>query len=377
MNTPDTRKFDTVVIGAGIAGATAAAHLAADRRVALVEAEESAGYHTTGRSAALWFLNYGPPDVRAMTGASRTFFEAPPAGFSDVPLMTRRGAMFLAPPEQVSALEAFLAEGTGLRELTPAQAREKLPAIRPGYAVAAAIEDDAFDMDVAALHQGFLRQVRARGGVLALRSRAGRIERRSGAWQVEVTGGAVFSAPVVVNAAGAWGDEVGRLAGAAPLGLQPKRRTGVIIDPSPWHPTDWPMTHDALSTWYARPEARTRLMVSPADETPMEPHDVRPDELDIAIAIDRMRQALDIEVRRVEHAWAGLRSFLPDGSFAVGWDAAAEGFFWDIGQGGYGIQTSPAAGQLVADLVAGRDPGELAWIVAKVDPRRLARREQA
>jgi D-arginine dehydrogenase len=373
MSTSDTRSFDAVVIGAGIAGATAAAHLSADRRVALVEAEESAGYHTTGRSAALWFLNYGPPDVRAMTGASRPFFENPPPGFTETPLMARRGAMFLAPPDQVAALEAFLAEGTGLRELTPAQARERLPAIRPGYAVKAAIEDDAFDMDVAALHQGFLRQVRARGGVLALRSRAGRISRERGMWHVEVTGGGVFSAPVVVNAAGAWGDEVAAIAGVEKLGLQPKRRTGVIIDPAPWNCTDWPMTHDAVTTWYARPEARTKLMVSPADETPMGPHDVQPDELDIAIAIDRMQQALDIEVKRVEHAWAGLRSFLPDGSFAVGWDATAEGFFWSIGQGGYGIQTSPAAGRLVADLIAGRDPGELADVAATVDPRRFTR----
>jgi D-arginine dehydrogenase len=373
MSTPDTHSFDAVVIGAGIAGATAAAHLSADRRVALVEAEESAGYHTTGRSAALWFLNYGPPDVRAMSGASRPFFENPPPGFSETPLMARRGAMFLAPPDQVTKLEAFLAEGTGLRELTPEQARERLPAIRPGYAAKAAIEEDAFDMDVAALHQGFLRQVRARAGVLALRSRAGRIERRNAAWHVEVTGGAVFSAPVVVNAAGAWGDEVAAIAGVTKLGLQPKRRTGVIIDPAPWTCADWPMTHDAISSWYARPEARTKLMVSPADETPMDAHDVQPDELDIAIAIDRMQQALDIEVKRVEHSWAGLRSFLPDGSFAVGWDAAAEGFFWSIGQGGYGIQTSPAAGRLVADLIAGRDPGELASVAEKVDPRRFTR----
>lgn len=372
MNTPDERTFDAVVIGAGIAGATAAAHLAADRQVALVEAEESAGYHTTGRSAALWFLNYGPPDVRLMTGASRAFFENPPAGFTETPLMSPRGAMFLAPPEQVETLNAFLAEGSGLKELTPHQARARLPAIRPGYAVAAAIEEDAFDMDVAALHQGFLRQLRARGGVLALRSRAGRIERHRGAWRVEVTGGAVFSAPVVVNAAGAWGDEVAGIAGVKRLGLQPKRRTGIIIDPAPWLPADWPMTHDALSTWYARPEARTKLMVSPADETPMEPQDIQPDELDIAIAIDRMQQALDIEVKRVEHTWAGLRSFLPDGSFALGWDAAADGFFWSIGQGGYGIQTSPAAGRLVADLIAGRDPGGLDKIVAKVDPNRFA-----
>jgi D-arginine dehydrogenase len=372
MNASDIQTFDVVVIGAGIAGATAAAHLALDHKVALVEAEESAGYHSTGRSAAIWILNYGPPSVVAMTGASRQFFENPPPGFADVSLMSRRGTMFLAPDEQLAALEALLAQGSGLRELTVAQAREMVPAIRPDYAKAAAIEPDSFDMDVAALHQGFLRQLRARGGVLALRSRAGRIEHTGGMWQVDVSGGAAFRAPVVVNAAGAWGDVVAKVAGVAPLGLQPCRRTGVIIDPAPWHATDWPMINDVAHTWYTRPEARTKLMVSPADETPMDPQDIQPDELDIAIAVDRMQQALDIEVRRVEHSWAGLRSFLPDRNFAVGWDKAATGFFWSIGQGGYGIQTSPAAGRLVADLVAGRDPGELARILPTIDPGRFA-----
>ncbi len=372
MNTPDSHRFDAVVIGAGIAGASAAANLAADRRVALVEAEENAGYHTTGRSAAIWIGTYGPPDVQVMSRASRAFFVAPPPGFADAPLMSPRPVLTLARPEQRDEMQRILLEAEGVREISLAEAHRLVPALRPGYAVAAAIEDDTFDMDVAALHQGFLRQLRARGGVLALRSRAGRIERRDGAWRVEVTDGAVFAAPILVNAAGAWGDEVAALAGRAPLGLQPKRRTGVLIDPAPWQVANWPLVDDVGMSFYVRAEARTKLMVSPADETPMHPHDVQPDELDIAIAIDRMQQALDIEVRRVEHSWAGLRSFLPDGSFALGWDGAADGFFWCIGQGGYGIQTSPAAGRLVADLVAGRDPGETGRIIAKLDPRRFA-----
>ena len=367
----DTHIFDAVVVGAGIAGATAAAHLAADRRVALVEAEEAAGYHSTGRSAAMWIQNYGPPTARLMTGLSRAFFEAPPAGFADVPIMQRRTVLFLAPAEQMPQFRAMLAAGEGLREIDPRDAAAMVPALRPGWAVGAATEGDAFDMDVAALHQGFLRQVRARGGVLALRSRAGRIERRDGAWHVAVSGGAVFTAPVVVNAAGAWGDEVARLAGAAPLGLQPKRRTGAIVDPAPWAVADWPMINDVAHTWYARPEARTRLMVSPADETDLDPQDAQPDELDIAIAIDRMQQAMAIEVRHVEHAWAGLRTFTPDRELAIGWDDAAAGFLWSVGQGGYGIQTSPAAGRLVADLVAGRDPGALGPVLATLDPRRF------
>ena len=368
----DTHSTDVIVIGAGIAGATAAAQIAADHRVALVEAEDQAGFHTTGRSAAMWILNYGPADVRVLTGLSRSFFEAPPEGFTETPLMSGRPFCFLAPPDQLPALRDLLDQGIGLREIAIAELRQLVPALRPGYAVAAAIEDDAFDMDVAALHQGFLKLLRRRGGVLALRSRAGRIERGDGVWQVEVTGGAVFRAPVVVNAAGAWGDEVAAQAGLRPLGLQPKRRTGIIIDPAPWDVSDWPLVNDVAHTWYIRTEARTRLMVTPCDETDMPPHDVQPDELDIAIGIDRMQQALDIDVRRVERAWSGLRTFTPDRSLAIGWDGATEGFLWSVGQGGYGIQTSPAAGRLVADLVAGRDPGEVGRILPMVDPRRFA-----
>jgi D-arginine dehydrogenase len=280
--------------------------------------------------------------------------------------------VFLAPEAQRAQLATMLAVGQGLREISIAELRQRVPALRPDYAVAAAIEEDAFDMDVAALHQGYLKQLRARGGVLALRHRAGRIERRAGHWEVEGTGGTVFRAPVVVNAAGAWGDAVAAVAGVTPIGLTPCRRTAAIINPIPYDVSGWPLINDVEHTWYTRPEARTRLMVSPADETPMQPHDVQPDELDVAIGIDRMQQALDIAVQRVERSWAGLRSFTPDRSLAFGWDSAAEGFFWCIGQGGYGIQTSPAAGKFAADLIAGRDPGAAAGIVAAVDPRRFA-----
>jgi len=369
----DTYAFDAIVIGAGIAGATVAAHLSADRRVALIEAEEAAGYHSTGRSAAIWIQNYGPPDVRVLTGLSRTFFEHPPEGFTDTSILAHRPVVFLAPPEQRDHLGRLLAEGTGLREASIAEVTELVPALRPGYAVQAAIEDDAFDMDVAALHQGFLRQLRTRDGVLALRSRTGQIERSAGQWRVRTSGGDVFTAPIVVNTAGAWGDHVAEQAGMAPLGLVPKRRTGVVIDPAPWQATRWPMVNDVDHTWYVRPEARTKLMVSPADETDMHAHDVAPDELDVAIAIDRMQQALDIEVRRVEHSWAGLRTFTPDRSLAFGWSGADDGFFWCVGQGGYGIQTSPAAGKLVADVIAGRDPGSAGAILAAVDPRRFTK----
>jgi D-arginine dehydrogenase len=363
--------FDVVVIGAGMAGASIAAFLSEHRRVALVEAEEAAGYHTTGRSAALWTANYGPPDVRLLTHLSRDFFEAPPDGFASVPLMKPRLVLFLATEAQIPELDQALAGGFGLRRVTVADAETMLPALRKGYAAAAAVEEDAFDMDVSAIHQGFLRQLRSRNGVLALRHRAAGIARHGDAWHVETSSGAVFEAGIVVNAAGAWGDEVALQANVAPLGLIPKRRTAAIVDPSPWNAEQWPMVLDVSENWYARPEARTRLMVSPADETPTYPHDVQPEEIDIAIGIDRMRQALDIQVRRIEHSWAGLRTFTPDGSLAFGWDRDQEGFFWCVGQGGYGIQTAPAAGRLAAALVLGHNPGDAAAAVAAIDPGRF------
>jgi D-arginine dehydrogenase len=370
----DTHDFDVVVIGAGIAGSTCASALAADRRVALIEAEEFAGYHSTGRSAALWLRNDGPPDVRALTASSRPFFEHPSAGFAEVPLMSQRTVTFLARADQRAELDPLLAEGSGLREAPVGEVTAMAPALRPGYATWAAIEVDAFDIDVAALHHGFLRQLRARGGTLALHHRAARIERHDGRWSITTARDAMFRAPVVVNAAGAWGDDVAALAGLAPLGLSPCRRTVAIIEPSPHDVSRWPMLIDVGHGWYARPEARTRLLVSPADQTPTHAHDVQPDELDIAVGIDRMQQALDIAVRRVERTWAGLRTFTPDGSLAFGWDRAAEGFFWCVGQGGYGIQTSPAAGKLVADLISGRNPGAAADIVATIDPGRFGGR---
>jgi D-arginine dehydrogenase len=367
-----TQEFDVVVIGAGMAGATAAGFLSPDTRVALIEAEDVAGYHTTGRSAAIWVQNYGPPDVRELTRRSRVFYENPPAGFSNVALIRRRAVLLLATEAQLADLETAVSTGQGLRRASVEEAHALVPPLRPGYLAGAAIEEDAFDMDVAAIHQGFLRMLRANGGVLALRSRAGRIEWRGSVWEIETTSGAVFRAPVVVNAAGAWGDEVAAVAGAARLGLQACRRTAAIVDPAPFEVSDWPMVCDVNERWYARPEARTRLMVSPADATPTHPHDVQPEEIDVAVGIDRMQLALDIAVRRVEHSWAGLRTFTPDGSLAFGWDPVAVGFFWCVGQGGYGIQTAPAAGRYVADMVLGRDPGDAGALSALVAPERFA-----
>ena len=366
----DIHSFEALVIGAGIAGATAGAHLSTTHRVALLEAEESAGYHTTGRSAAIWILSYGSPDARILTGASRGFFEGPPPGFAEAPLAHPRAVLTLADAAQLPALEASL--DAGRVPLPLEAARTLVPAIRIDWAVAAAIETDAFDIDVAALHQGYLAQLRRAGGVLELRHRAGRIWHEGGLWHAETAGGDVFTASVIINAAGAWGDAVADIAGVARIGLQPKRRTALIIDPGEHDSRDWPMVGDMEHSWYVRPEARGKLMVSPADETDSVPCDAQPDELDVAIAVDRMQQALDIPVRRVEHRWAGLRSFTPDRGLAIG-ASAMPGFFWFCGQGGYGIQTAPAAGRLLAQLVRGEAPdADVAAAVALTDPLRFA-----
>jgi D-arginine dehydrogenase len=363
---------DILVIGAGIAGAATAAELAAaGRRVVLLEAESQPGFHSTGRSAALWILNYGPADVRVLTGASRALFEAPPPGFAEHPLTRRRPVLFLAPEAQRPHLERMIAEGEGLRPIAPEEARRMVSILRPDYAVAAAIEEDAFDIDVHALHHGYLRMMRAAGGTLATEARVTAIERRNGAWQVTTPAG-MFAAPVVVNAAGAWGDEVARLAGVVPLGLTPMRRSALLVDAPVGHdPAAWPLLGDADHTWYARPEARRKIMLSPADETPMPPCDVQPDELDLALAIDRAQVALDLKVTRIEHRWAGLRTFTPDRSLAIGWAPGAEGFLWMVGQGGYGIQTAPAAARLAAEIALGRTP-TLPEAARRCDPARFA-----
>ena len=371
----DTHVADCIIVGAGIAGATAAAHLSADYRVVLIEAEEAAGYHTSGRSAALWVANGGPEYERTLARESFAFLGNPPPGFVATPILTERPAAFAVPAGQIADLQAMLATRDNVREISVAALRALIPAIRLGYAAAAAIETENYDIDVDALLQGYLRLARARGAQVAFRRRSQRIERRDGRWRVETATGALFSAPLLVNAAGAWGDEVAAQAAIRPLGLVPKRRTAVVVDPAPFEVARWPRLYDARRSWYCKPEARTRLMISPADATPTHPHDVQPEELDIAITIERMQQVLDIPVRRVERAWAGLRTFTPDGAFAFGEAVEGDGFFWFVGQGGDGILTSAAAGRLLADLVADRAPDWLpgaARILPAIDPRRFA-----
>jgi D-arginine dehydrogenase len=370
----DIHATGCIVIGAGIAGATAAAHLSADHAVTLIEAEEAAGYHTSGRSAALWVANGGPEHERTLAQQSFAFLSNPPPGFAASPILAERPVAFAVPPEQLPDLHAILSTRANIREITVAALRQMIPAIRPGYAAAAALETGNYDIDVDVLLQAYLRLARSRGAQIAFRRRAQRIARKAGLWQVETTSGAIFQAAVLVNAAGAWGDEVAAQAGIRPLGLVPKRRTAVVIDPAPFQVADWPRLYDPKRSWYCKPEARSRLMISPADATPTHAHDVQPEEIDIAITIERMQQVLDIPVRRVERAWAGLRSFTPDGAFAFGEAAEGEKFFWFVGQGGDGILTSVAAGRLLADLIAGRAPEWLPGadrILPAIDPRRF------
>jgi D-arginine dehydrogenase len=367
----NTNQFDVIIIGAGMVGAATAAYLSPTHKVALIEAEEQAGYHTTGRSAAIWIHNYGPPEVRVLTGLSRDFFLTPPEDISPTPLGTARQIIYLAPADQIPFLDALINQDLGITEISLADVKSQVPAYIEGYATRAALEPSSFDMDVAALHQAYLRRHRHNGGALMLRARAGKITRRNGLWHAQVTDGSEISAPILVNAAGAWGDEIATLAGLPPIGLVPCRRTAAIIDPSPHDVANWPLVQAADHSWYTRPEARSKLMVTPCDETPMHPHDVQPDEIDIAIGIDRMQQALNLLVKRVEHSWAGLRTFTPDRNLAFGFDSQTPGFFWCVGQGGYGIQTAPAAGQLTAAMIANRNPGPAGDIIPAINPMRF------
>jgi D-arginine dehydrogenase len=365
---------ELLIVGGGIAGAAAgyflAGHYPAERRrVVLIEREAAPGYHSTGRSAALFTENYGSRPIRALTRGSRPFFEAPPPGFGEHPLLTPRGVLMVSPRGERDRFAAAFAEGRlsapGLQEIGAAEARRRVPVLDADWLGDAMFEPAAMDIDVHALHQGFLRGITAHGGRIVADAEARAIRRVGGEWRVETPAGS-FAAPVLVNAAGAWADEVARLAGVAPVGLVPKRRTAFTIDPPEgagaaggW-PADWPMVIDVAESFYFKPEAG-RLLVSPADETPVPPCDVQPEEIDIAEAAARLEAATTIRVRRIARKWAGLRSFVADKNPVAGFAPGAEGFFWLAGQGGYGIQTAPSLGRLAAALVAGEGvPADLA-----------------
>ncbi len=346
-------EFDLIVLGAGMAGASVAAEIAAHRRVLLLETEDQPGRHTTGRSAAMFLESYGNVTVCALTRASRAFLEHPPEGFAEVPLMTPRAAMFIADGEALPRLDAALAATPALRRITPDEARARVPILRPERVAGAALDESGADLDVAALHQGYLRALRRAGGQLVTGAHETAIAREAGRWVVRSRAGD-FTAPLLVNAAGAWADAVARAAGVAPIGLQPMRRSVVLLPvPEGLNIRHWPLTCDIDETVYFKPDAG-QLLLSPANEDPMAPSDVAPEEMDIALAVDRFERLTQMPVQRIGRRWAGLRSFVADRSPVAGFDARAEGFFWLAGQGGYGIQMAPALARAAAAMVLGR-----------------------
>lgn len=380
--TGEKRDFDIVVIGAGIAGASVAAELSTHLSVAILERENQPGYHTSGRSAALFTINNGNPLIGALSTASEPFYASPPPGFCEYPLLTPRGFLHIAREDQLAQLEAFAVQAGDperLHRISAEEVRAKNPLLREGYAAAAMWDETAADIDVHALLQGYLRQFRAAGGQLMTGHEVHALQNREGRWQIE-TGKGPITANIVINAAGSWADELATLAGARPVGLRPLRRTAMIIDPPANMPpgraplNDWPMTRDIDEQFYLKPEAGA-LLVSPADETPMPPQDIQPDEMDIAICIDRIEKAFELAVRHVKRKWAGLRTFAPDRSPVIGFDAGVENFFWLAGQGGYGFQTAPAIARLAAALAQGQpvpvDISRLNITTAQLSPERF------
>jgi D-arginine dehydrogenase len=370
---------DVVVIGAGIAGASIAAELAASFRVLLLESERQPGYHTTGRSAALFTETYGGVVKRALSHASKPFLQRPPEGFTTVPLLTPRGTLLAATASQLTKLREVADDCAALvgnlAWLGADEVRARVPAFGEGQIAAGLLEPDAMDIDVHALHHGYLRLLVARGGRLVTRAEVRSLQLTAGAWQVSTSAGE-FRAERVVNAAGAWADEVGRLAGARPIGLVPKRRTAITFDPPPGSAiAGWPAVIDIDEQWYFKPDAG-RLMASPADETPSPPCDAQPEEYDIAVLVDRLTRATTLQVPRIVSRWAGLRSFVADKLLVAGFDTQVPGFFWLAGQGGHGIQTAPAVSRLAAALFDGApvpaDLAELGIDASTLAPGRLA-----
>ena len=350
------QQADFLIIGAGIAGASVAYFLAPHARVVVLEREPQPGYHSTGRSAALFLESYGTPQVRALTRASRPFFDAPPAGFAEHPVLGPRGCLFVAAPGQEELLAAhwdLLRTMTPhARRLNPSEAMQLVPVLRPDHVIGAVLEPDANDMDVHAIHQGYLRGLRGSGGSLVCDAEVQALQRVGGDWELRTRAGA-WRAPVVINAAGAWCDVIATLAGVPAIGLQPKRRSAfTFAPPAGVDPRAWPCLVGADESWYVKPDAGL-LLGSPANADPVDPQDVQPEELDIALAIDRIQRMTTLEIRRPARTWAGLRSFVADGDLVGGFDPAAPGFFWVAAQGGYGIQTSPAMGEACAALARG------------------------
>ena len=349
----------------------------------MLEREHVAAYHTTGRSAALHSETYGSAEIRAVTVASGRFYRNPPAGFTDHPLLTPRGALIVGRAEQ----EADMKEAAGdfadlvpsVRWLDPAETLRLQPLFKSQAASGGAIfEPEADDMDVAAIHGGFLRGARAAAAELRLNAEVTALSRKDGRWQIALRDGDTIAATTLVNAAGAWADVLGGLAGASPIGLVPKRRTAFTFDSPPGlELAGLPMAIDFDETFYFKPEVG-QFLASPADETPSPPCDAQPEEIDIAVAVERIETATTLQIRRIKNKWAGLRSFVADKNLVVGYDPVVENFFWLAGQGGYGIQTGAAAGRLATSLALGKglpsDIAELGVAEAALSPARFTQR---
>jgi D-arginine dehydrogenase len=349
-------EHDIVVIGAGMAGASIAAHLAEHASVRLLEMEPKPGYHSTGRSAAVFSEYYGNDTVRALTRASREFFYSPDPNFTGADLIKPRAILLVARTNQTDALSRFLASAVAPDDIevkTAQEAQVLHPLLRSDDLWGGAYIKSAGDIEVHELHQGYLRLLQSRCGVLTTGAQVTHLERSRGFWSV-TTARDTFRAKVVVNAAGPWAGEIGSLAGAINVDLQPRKRTACLIKPPPGHMVqEWPMLVDAEEEFYLKPDAGM-LLLSPADESICDPCDVQPDDMDIALAVDRIERATTLNVQRVTHKWAGIRSFVTDRSPVVGFDPHQPEFFWHAALGGYGIQTAPALSRVAAALVMRR-----------------------
>jgi D-arginine dehydrogenase len=369
---------DVLVIGAGIAGAGAAYELAEFASVTILEAEARYGYHATGRSAASFSENYGNTLVRRLAIGSRSFLSKPPAGFSDHSLLRPRGMITIARSDQLFLLEREMESARALiptiRSMSRTEAIRRVPILREDYLAGAFLEPDSMEVDVHALHHGFLRAARHRGARFVANARVKQVERTGGQWRVESPQGR-FCAPILVNASGAWGDEIATMSGITPLGLVAKRRTAFNIPiPQDVITAGWPLVNDVGGEFYFKPDAG-QLFVSPSDATPCAPMDAYPDDLDVAVGVERLERATTLTVEHVSHSWAGLRTFVADSSPAVGPDASVASFIWLVGQGGYGIKTSPALSRICAALVAQKalpdDLLELGITASDLSPNRL------
>ncbi len=358
--------YNVAIVGAGMAGASLAAELAPHASVLLLEAEDQPGYHSTGRSAAFWSETYGGPLVQPLTTASYDFLANPSADFCGHSLLGPRGALHVAQDEGMHALVALAGEFSGtavsLEKVDRAGLSAALPGLKAGWDHGIA-EPSCKDIDVAALHGAYLRQARRSGARLVTSGQLRSAARVGSAWRVETAAGS-FQADILVNAAGAWADDVAALCGAMPIGIRPFRRTVAQVRVSPPADPGLPLVMDALGRFYFKPESG-RLWLSPHDETPCEAGDCAPDEVDVATAIHWLEQLVDWRVERVERSWAGLRSFAPDRLPVYGFATDVSGFFWFAGQGGFGIQTAPAAAKIAAALLLGNaaDP-----MVVGIDP---------